>query len=177
MNKVMLSGIVPSFENSGRSFNIEDEKNARFSGQLNTQGWGKDENGKPKNDPIEFIAFGQTAQFLANHWKKGQGFELEGRLTPSRKRTNADGSAVMTSEGKPVYSGIGLTVFKADFSRNYATKDDAPASTAGTTVAADPFATGAPAGQADPFATAAPATGAPAAQDPFAMNDPFGMAM
>lgn len=169
MNKVLLTGIVPSFENSGRSFNIDDEKNARFSGQINTLGWGKDENGKPKNDPIEFIAFGKTAQFLANHWKKGQGFDFEGRLTPSRKRTNADGSAVMTSEGKPVYSGIGLTIYNVEFSRNYAQKDDAANSTIGAPVVnADPFATDTGAGATDPFGTNASQPD-PFGADPFAM--------
>lgn len=146
MNKIFISGIVPSFDNSCHYSNTEDENKAFFRGSLNVKGFTRDENGKYKDDIVEFRAFRKNAQNLAKWWRKGQGFELEGYIAPSQPMLK-DGQAVTTSDGKKVYTGPQVIINRIDFARNYAERDNNGSSsaaainmTAAAPAAVDPMA-------------------------------------
>lgn len=123
MNNVTITGVVPSFDNSCHFGNIEDENKAYFHGRLSVKGFTKDDNGKYLDDLIEFSAFRRHAQNLSKWWKKGTGFELQGYIAPSRQITDKNGQAVVTSEGKKVYTGTQIMITRIEFARNYSERN------------------------------------------------------
>jgi len=151
MNKVLLSGTVPYFDDAEKRykmFNEGDEKKVHGMMKLNVQGIQKDEQGRPKSDIFDVTIWGKRAEALKKFNIKGKGLIFEGRLTPSRKRD--DGT----------WTGMGFTAYDFYLQR---TADDRVDSAAAPS-AAPSAAPGIPA-PAAPQVTfqAAPAAAAPAA--------------
>ena len=168
LNKVIISGIVPNFDNAFRIFNKDDEKKAFASLSLSVQSSKKGDNGYYEDHLIECVAFGKTAQVLEKFATKGQGLILEGSLIPSRKRVDKNGADVLDAEGKPIYTGLGFSVFRITPMRNFSEKrSNGPASNTNASASAPEF---------DPLAdttSAAPASNNGSGSEDIAANWPF----
>ncbi len=149
LNKVLLSGTVPYFddvEKRYKMFNEGDEKKVHGVMKLNVQGIQKDENGRPKSDIYDVTIWGKRAEALKQFNIKGKGLIFEGRLTPSRKRE--DGT----------WTGMGFTAYDFTLQRTTDERVSGGANTSAAPSAAPGVpAPGAPQATFVPAAPAAPA--------------------
>ena len=155
MNKVIVTGVVPGFDNAFHIWNENDEAKTVARITISCQTSRKDDNGHYIDDLIEVTVFGKTATTLKKFVRKGQGLWFEGRLTPSRKRRNSDGTDSLDANGKPIYTGLGFTAFTFGPMRNYAERNQASTAPAAQAPAFDPLA-------ATPAATSTTASSNPA---------------
>jgi len=155
MNKVMLSGTVPFFDDPAKRyimFNEGDEKKVHGVMKLNVQGMQRDEQGRPKSDIFEVTIWGKRAEALKNFNIKGKGLIFEGRLTPSRKRD--DGT----------WTGLGFTAYDFYIPRTTDERVDNAAGAPAAAPSAAPAGIPAPAAPQATFVPAAPAAPAAAPQ-------------
>jgi len=150
LNKVILAGTVPYFDDPAKRFvvfNDRDEKKMHGVMKLNVQTAQKDENGNYKSEIYEVTVWGKKCEALKKFNVKGKGLIFEGRLTPSRKKENVDGSVSWTGMGFSAYD------FYTQRTSNERSEDTSAAPAAPS---AGPVAPAAPAAPAAPSAPAAP---------------------
>lgn len=150
INRFIIGGTIPKFENAIRKFNMEDENNARICIKVSSETRTKDANGYIKKDLHDLVAFRSVAQRFDKFAVPGAGFTFEGYITPSTPRIQ-NGAQVVDAEGKKVYNPPSLVFIDFHPNKNYA---PAPSSTGNNTktsaAVADPmnydFGTGTSAG-------------------------------
>lgn len=155
INEFTVQGTVASFNNAVRTANLDNEEKAVCHVTLNVQTNQKGENGYYIEHPIEVVAFKKTAIALSKFAKPKAGLILQGSLGASRKMMR-NGQAVMTTDGKEVYSGISLIV------NPYGIHPQRGTGKASGTDSAPANATNMAAPAVDPLAMVAPAASAPA---------------
>lgn len=144
MNEVIVTGVIPGFDNAFRIWNENDESKAFARVSISSQTSRKGDDGHYIDDIIEIAVFGKTAINLKKFIRKGQGLWFRGHVTPSRKRRNQDGTDALDANGKPIYTGLGVTAYTFGPMRNYAERNNngaqAPRPAAPAAAAFDPLA-------------------------------------
>lgn len=142
LNYVLISGVVPRFNNAFRIFNRENEEHAVAHLSLSNQTSRRDENNYHIDEIFDVTVFGKTALTLEKFANPGQGLWFVGRLTPTRKRKDRDGADVLDANGRPIYTGMGFTAFTFGATRDYTEKrnnNNSQPSAQNTSQAYNPF--------------------------------------